>query len=102
MNTIGIGLQQLNREACKAQSGLDFNAEQDAKDSEDALKKLLASVGPVLGLYLGNIHIDVDGTPAAPSGGGPSGGGGRGSAPTSARMPGSAPAPAAGTAQNRA
>jgi hypothetical protein len=71
MHTLGICVQQLSREAVKGQAGLDFNAEQDAKDAEDGLKKIFANLGPILGLYLGNIHIDVDG---APAGGGPSGG----------------------------
>jgi hypothetical protein len=70
MRTFGVGLHQLNREGCKGQAGLEFSAEQDAKDSEDGLKRLVANVGPILGLYLGNIHIDVDGAPAAPAPGG--------------------------------
>jgi hypothetical protein len=69
MNTFGVGLHQLNREFCKGQAGLEFGREQDAKDSEDALKTMMVNVGRILGLYLGNLHIDVDGAPAAGSGG---------------------------------
>jgi hypothetical protein len=77
MNTFGVGLHHLNREFCKGQAGLEFGSEQDSKDSEDGLKKIVARFGPILGLYLGNLKIEVDGASADPGGPGmrPGGGG---------------------------
>ena len=70
-NILGVVVQQLNSEKCKAQAAVEFTREPDAKAFEDEAKALLPPAATFLGLFLNGLRIEVQGGAAA--GPGPTG-----------------------------
>lgn len=89
MTGLGVVLHEFDNGRLNAQISADMFRERDAKDYEEAIKRVMPIAGRVLSLFLGGLKIDVEGGDAGGGGGegggrssgGPSGGGGQGVRP---------------------
>jgi hypothetical protein len=96
---LGAVVQKMDTEKCQGVLALDFAREPDAKLFEEEIKVVLPPAATLIGLFLGNLHIDVEGGAATPAGPGPVGPG-----PGALRPPGvgrgPGPGPAGGDPNN--
>jgi Protein of unknown function (DUF1559) len=83
MRVFGLILTKYELEKFYATVAIEFFNENDVKELEAQLKKILPNLGQLLGAYLGGIKVETEGGDAAVAGGGGGGrgGGGRGGPP---------------------